>query len=98
MSARVCLRRANGEVQRFEATPGLGLVDALGTGGEVLFGCRTGICGTCLVTVHAAGALERPDAAEQETLDLLAPGNPRARLACCLKAAGELTLEPLEPQ
>ena len=52
----------------------------------VLFGCRSGLCGTCLIEVEAIGpeALEAPDAAETEALELYAPGNPRARLACQL--------------
>lgn len=50
----------------------------------VLFGCRSGLCGTCLIEVESvcAGSLELPDAAERETLEIHAPRNPRARLAC----------------
>ena len=59
----------------------------------LLFGCRTGICGTCLVTVN--GDLPPPHAAEQEMLDLLAPGNPQARLACQLDVVGEIAIAPL---
>lgn len=59
----------------------------------VLFGCRTGICGTCLVTV--IGALPPPSVAEQEMLDLLAPDNPQARLACQLDIEGEIAIAPL---
>ncbi|MDZ8136768.1 MAG: 2Fe-2S iron-sulfur cluster-binding protein [Nostoc sp. DedQUE04] len=46
----------------------------------VLFGCRTGICGTCLVEV--IGDIPPPEADEQEMLETLAPNNPYARLAC----------------
>lgn len=59
----------------------------------VLFGCRTGICGTCLVTV--IGDLPPPSVAEQEILDMLAPGNPQARLACQLDLVGEIAIAPL---
>lgn len=59
----------------------------------VLFGCRTGICGTCLVTV--TGNLPLPSIAEQEILDMLAPGNPQARLACQLDVMGEIAIAPL---
>ena len=40
----------------------------------VLFGCRTGICGTCLVTVVAthAGELAPPDRDEREVLEMIA--------------------------
>ncbi|BAY32013.1 ferredoxin [Nostoc carneum NIES-2107] len=48
----------------------------------VLFGCRTGICGTCLVEV--IGEIPPPLPNEQEMLDTLAPDNQKARLACQL--------------
>jgi ferredoxin len=52
----------------------------------VLFGCRAGMCGTCLIRVEAtgSGALEAPSVAEIELLEIIAPGEPRARLACQL--------------
>jgi len=46
----------------------------------VLFGCRTGICGTCLVEV--IGDIPAAKADEQEMLDTLAPNVENARLAC----------------
>ena len=46
----------------------------------VLFGCRTGICGTCLVQVIGDIAPPQPD--EQEMLETLAANHPHARLAC----------------
>jgi ferredoxin len=50
----------------------------------VLFGCRSGLCGTCLIEVEPLGneTLAPPDAAEAEALALYAPDHPRARLAC----------------
>lgn len=59
----------------------------------ILFGCRTGICGTCLVSVE--GETSPPDSAEQEVLSVLAPDNPRARLACQLDITHDLALIPL---
>ena len=59
----------------------------------VLFGCRTGLCGTCLVTV--TGDLSLPSTAEQEILEMLAPGNSQARLACQLDVMGEIAIAPL---
>jgi ferredoxin len=52
----------------------------------VLFGCRSGLCGTCLIEVETLGSatIEPPDAEEAEALELYAPGNPKARLACQL--------------
>ena len=58
----------------------------------LLFGCRTGICGTCLVTVEGPAA--PPDADEQELLDIFAEGDPSARLACQLICRGDLALTP----
>lgn len=51
----------------------------------VLFGCRTGVCGTCLVEVtKGAEAIEPAGAAEREMLEVFAPENEKARLACQL--------------
>jgi ferredoxin len=52
----------------------------------VLFGCRSGLCGTCLIEVEPleGEAVAPPDLAEAEALELYAPGNPCARLACQL--------------
>lgn len=58
----------------------------------VLFGCRTGICGTCLV--RAEGAVEPPDEDEREVLDIYAHGDASARLACQLACTGEVHLTP----
>ncbi|MDZ8263644.1 2Fe-2S iron-sulfur cluster-binding protein [Nostoc sp. ChiQUE01b] len=46
----------------------------------VLFGCRTGICGTCLVEV--IGDIPPPQPDEQEMLETLAANIPNVRLAC----------------
>ncbi len=63
----------------------------------LLFGCRTGICGTCLSrVVSGAGTLPPPAPDESELLSLLAPGNPKARLACQLPVCADLDIEPLK--
>jgi ferredoxin len=66
----------------------------------ILFGCRTGICGTCLVRVtpETLDHVDPADCAEQEVLAMLAPAEPCARLACQLKIAGDLSLTPLEEE
>ncbi|MEB3210810.1 MAG: 2Fe-2S iron-sulfur cluster-binding protein [Leptolyngbyaceae bacterium] len=61
----------------------------------VLFGCRTGICGTCLV--HVTGTVSPPNEDEQELLEILAPDCPNARLACQLDVASDLAIAPLIP-
>ncbi|HEY9831992.1 MAG TPA: 2Fe-2S iron-sulfur cluster-binding protein [Stenomitos sp.] len=60
----------------------------------VLFGCRTGICGTCLVLV--TGETSLPSAEEQEVLAVLAPEHPNARLACQLELTSNLQITPLK--
>jgi ferredoxin len=65
----------------------------------VLFGCRSGLCATCLVEVEAIDGqpIEGPDTMERETLEIYAPGNPRARLACQLQLTADIRIRRLEP-
>jgi ferredoxin len=56
----------------------------------VLFGCRTGICGTCLVKV--TGNIAPPNLAERELLEILAPGDRQARLACQIDLTSDLEI------
>ena len=58
----------------------------------VLFGCRTGICGTCLIEVE--GNIPPPDLEEQEILEIFSPGNKRARLACQIKLTNNIKISP----
>ncbi len=59
----------------------------------VLFGCRTGICGTCVVEVVEGGdKLTPPDEDEQEILELYADGVQNARLACQIDVQADLVL------
>jgi ferredoxin len=49
----------------------------------LLFGCRAGICGTCLIEIESGwDELTPPQELEREALDIYAPGNAKARLAC----------------
>lgn len=65
----------------------------------LLFGCRSGLCGTCLIEVEPLGdaALDPPDAQEREALDLYAPGNPDARLACQVVLGAGLRIRKIAP-
>jgi ferredoxin len=58
----------------------------------VLFGCRTGICGTCLVWV--AGDVSPADGCEQEVVELFTADDPSARLACQLRCSGNVHMMP----
>ena len=58
----------------------------------VLFGCRTGLCSTCVVEVSADAPVPPADEDEQEILDTVCPGNSRARLACRLEVVTDMIL------
>lgn len=63
----------------------------------ILFGCRIGICGTCLIEVIDSKdpLLPRtPD--ENEFLEAIAPGNPQWRLACQIHINTDITIQPAE--
>lgn len=62
------------------------------TNSPLLFGCRTGLCGTCLVQV--TGTFPPPDDEEQEMLEVFAEDDPEARLACQLRCTGDITIAP----
>ncbi|MFN6484939.1 MULTISPECIES: 2Fe-2S iron-sulfur cluster binding domain-containing protein [unclassified Nostoc] len=59
----------------------------------VLFGCRTGICGTCLVEVM--GDIPPPQPEEQEMLETLAANYPYARLACQLDVTDNVEIRKI---
>lgn len=63
----------------------------------ILFGCRTGICGTCLTQVtDKGGSLPPASQDEKDVLEILCPDNPKARLACQIKLTCDLTIEPIK--
>lgn len=59
----------------------------------VLFGCRTGICATCLSEIE--GPIPPPDPDEREILEIFAPDNPRARLACQVELTADVRIKAL---
>ena len=63
----------------------------------VLFGCRTGICGTCLIEVLSEenGDLPEPSDDEKELLDIVAPENVNARLACQIELCADIRVHYL---
>ena len=61
----------------------------------ILFGCRTGICGTCLVSI-ARGSAAPPLPDEEEVLETIAPEGKPCRLACQLEGFSDLTLEVVD--
>jgi ferredoxin len=89
--SRVTVRFAGGAFPPVEVPAGAELALVLDrAGAPVLFGCRTGLCGTC--TSEVEGDLPPPSAEEREVLDIEAPDAPRARLVCQLRPHADLTI------
>jgi ferredoxin len=59
----------------------------------VLFGCRTGLCGTCVVGV--SGDVDVATLEELEILELYAI-DPTARLVCQLQVRGDVVLTSIQ--
>jgi ferredoxin len=60
----------------------------------VLFGCRSCLCATCLVEVEKLSdpPLPAPEEEESEVLEIYAPDNSRARLACQITLTCDLKI------
>ncbi len=63
----------------------------------ILFGCRSGICGTCLCEIHALnGDALATTQDEREALEIYAPSNPQARLACQVYLLTDILIKKIE--
>jgi ferredoxin len=63
----------------------------------LLFGCRSGICGTCLIQIEAGyEQLIPPTIEESEALEIYAPGNMKARLACQVSLVADIALRKIQ--
>jgi ferredoxin len=63
------------------------------TNSPILFGCRTGICATCIVKViEGFDNLSPASDDEKEVLDIFDKGE-NTRLACKLQLTGDIKLE-----
>ena len=82
-------------VELAEDTPLSEAFDA--SNSPVLFGCRTGICGTCLVEITPDAPLPAPEEYEQEVLDIYAEDNPKARLCCQVRLRANCAISILHP-
>ena len=86
------------EEQKVEAEQGTLLSEFLDAeNSPVLFGCRTGICGTCICKVDDVknGILTPPDNHEIEILEVYSD-EPGTRLACQISLTADLKLTPVE--
>lgn len=63
---------------------------------SLLFACREASCGTCLMQVASGYENLSPVTSnEQEMLEVLAPGNAYARLACQCTVLGDVQISAL---
>lgn len=60
----------------------------------ILFGCRTGICGTCVVIIE--GDIPPASEEEKELLEILVPENPQARLACQIQLTNDIQITKIK--
>lgn len=82
--------------QSLEISRGSNLADELtAQNSPVLFGCRTGICGTCLIKVHnqSPDALLPRSEIESEFLETMLPGCSEYRLACQIHINTNICIE-----
>jgi ferredoxin len=81
--------------QEHELEEGAELSKALNAvNSPILFGCRTGICGTCLVEVMDGSELDKKsNEDEKELLDIISDGQAPYRLACQMRMNNDCTLK-----
>jgi ferredoxin len=60
----------------------------------VLFGCRTGVCGACVVKIHSGiEQLDKMSAADEEVVLVMVDDPTAVRLGCQLYPKGDLEIE-----
>ena len=93
-----CVKFINSPHKQIDVPEGIHLANSLtAENSPVLFGCRSGICGTCLVEViPLEGKLPAPNEIESETLSLHAHDNPNARLACQIELTTSIQLKKIK--
>jgi ferredoxin len=62
----------------------------------ILFGCRTGICGTCAIEIIDGPELHSRTHEEKEFLEVMAPDMPKFRLACQIKLNAHIKIKKVE--
>lgn len=81
----VTLAFEDSKYSEVKLTPGANLSEVLNIqNSPILFGCRTGICGTCLIEVvaEASPGLHSRTVNEREFFEAMAPDRSNLRLAC----------------
>ena len=80
--------------QEIEIEEGVELSKQLdSTNSPILFGCRTGICGTCLLSVeNGKENCNEVSEDEAELLEIISD-DPNARLGCLVKCSGNVKVK-----
>ena len=83
------------EDKEIEVESGKHLSESLdATNSPILFGCRTGICGTCLIKVlDGQENITPPCDDEAEFLEIVAEGDKDMRLACKVVIDGNIHIK-----
>ncbi|MCA9556155.1 MAG: (2Fe-2S)-binding protein [Myxococcales bacterium] len=94
MKATVTLRFPGTAFEPLEVPAGCDLSEHLTVmNSPLLFGCRTGLCGTCACVLE--GEAPPPDADELEVLEAWGATTPGARLACQLRLEADADLRAI---
>lgn len=90
-----CITFPNSEFSDVRVPAGTRLSTALdATNSPVLFGCRTGLCGTCAMVVR--GELSGVTPEETETLEVTVDDTEGVRLMCLIRVQSDLSIESME--
>lgn len=80
--------------QTLEVREGVELSKELdATNSPILFGCRTGICGTCLLMVEEGSENTNEASSDEKEFLEIVTDDPRARLGCLLKCHGTVKVK-----
>lgn len=91
-----CILTISNNDQSIEVSEGVPLskeLDALNS--PILFGCRTGICGTCLLIVEEGMENTNPPSEDELEFLEIVSDNPNARLGCKLTCKGPIKVKYL---
>ncbi len=95
MNYTVDIENSNGDLMSVDLLHGQNLSEVLtAANSPVLFGCRTGVCGTCCVQViEGIDNLSPADDDENEIIEIYGEGRENIRLGCQLKFNGNAKLK-----
>ena len=95
MSISIDILNKHGEISSFEVEEGKSLSEVLNVmNSPILFGCRTGVCGTCCVKILEGNEnINNMSEEELEIVELFSDDIENIRLACQIKLKGYVKLQ-----